>query len=67
MKRFHLIKTVTAGGAVFVRHGSKHDWYKNVETGMQQAIPRHNDINEMLAKSIIKKLSNDYMIGDGVV
>ena len=61
MKRVHLIKTVTAGGAVFVRHGGKHDWYKNVQTGVQQPIPRHNDINEMLAKSIIKKLSNKYI------
>jgi predicted RNA binding protein YcfA (HicA-like mRNA interferase family) len=56
MKRGLLIKTVTSGGAVFVRHGGKHDWYRNIQTGVQQPIPRHNDINEMLAKSIIKKL-----------
>jgi predicted RNA binding protein YcfA (HicA-like mRNA interferase family) len=60
MKRDLLIKTVTSGGAAFVRHGGKHDWYKNIQTGVQQPIPRHNDINEMLAKSIIKKLSNRY-------
>ena len=60
MKRDLLIKTVTSGGAVFVRHGGRHDWYKNIQTGMQQPIPRHNDINEILAKSIIKKLSNKY-------
>ncbi|MCL2073405.1 MAG: type II toxin-antitoxin system HicA family toxin [Marinilabiliaceae bacterium] len=58
MKRNQLIKTITTFGAVFVRHGGKHDWYKNIETGVQQPVPRHNDINEMLAKSIIKKLSN---------
>jgi len=58
MKRLHLIQTVTTNGAVLVRHGGKHDWYKNIQTGVQQPIPRHNDIDEMLAKSIIKKLSN---------
>jgi predicted RNA binding protein YcfA (HicA-like mRNA interferase family) len=58
MKRVQLIKTVTRGGAVFVRHGGNHDWYRNGLTGAQQPIPRHNEINEMLAKSIIKKLSN---------
>jgi len=51
---------VTTGGAVFVRHGGNHDWYQNVQTGVQQPIPRYNEINEMLAKSIIKKLSNQY-------
>ena len=60
MKRVNLIKTVTTNGAVLLRHGGKHDWYKNVKTGVQQPIPRHNEINEMLAKSIIKKLSNQY-------
>ena len=63
MKRGHLIKTITRGGAVFVRHGGNHDWYKNNQTGVQQPIPRHNDINEMLAKSIIKKLSNQFQEG----
>jgi nitrate reductase beta subunit len=40
-----------------VRHGGNHDWYKNVETGVGQSIPRHKEVNETLAKSIIKKLS----------
>ena len=37
--------------------------YKNVQTVVQQPIPRHTEINEMLAKSIIKKLSNHYQQG----
>ena len=61
MKRGLLIKTITSNGAVLVRHGGNHDWYKNIQTGMQQPVPRHNEINEMLAKSIIKKLSNQYI------
>ena len=39
------------------------DWYKNIQTGVQQPIPRHHEINEMLAKSIIKKLSHQFQQG----
>jgi predicted RNA binding protein YcfA (HicA-like mRNA interferase family) len=59
MKKNDLVKAITANGAVFIRHGGKHDWYKNIQTGVQQAVPRHNEINEILAKSIIKKLSKE--------
>jgi len=40
-----------------VRHGGKHDWYSNPLTGMSQPVPRHREINEVLAKRIIKMLS----------
>jgi len=43
---------------VLVRHGGSHDWYSNPNTKQSQLIPRHNEINENLAKSIIKKLSD---------
>jgi len=45
-------------GCILIRHGSNHDWFQNPETGMFQPVPRHNDINEHLAKQIIKRLSN---------
>jgi hypothetical protein len=41
-----------------IRHGGKHDWYQNPNTKMAQPVPRHNEINENLAKHIIKKLSD---------
>ena len=59
MKRKDLIKKITDAGAVFVRHGGAHDWYKNPQTKTSQPIPRHNEINENLAKHIIKKLSSE--------
>ena len=31
-------------GAVFIRHGSNHDWYKNNETGIAESVPRHQEI-----------------------
>lgn len=56
MKRRDLIRRIEELGAVFIRHGAKHDWYQNPATKMAQPVPRHAEINEMLAKSIIRKL-----------
>lgn len=44
-------------GCVLVRHGGSHDWYTNPQTKQSQPVPRHAEINENLAKHIIKKLS----------
>lgn len=52
-----LIRRIEEAGAVFIRHGGKHDWYQNPTTKVAQPVPRHTEINEMLAKSIIRKLS----------
>jgi predicted RNA binding protein YcfA (HicA-like mRNA interferase family) len=57
MKRLDLIRKVEEQGAIFVRHGGKHDWFQNPATKVSQPIPRHTEINEMLARSILKKLS----------
>jgi predicted RNA binding protein YcfA (HicA-like mRNA interferase family) len=60
MKRRELIKRLEEMGCVLVRHGGKHDWYTNQNTKQSQPVPRHKEINENLAKSIIKKLTTDY-------
>jgi len=57
MKRRELIKKLEEMGCILVRHGGSHDWYTNPETKQSQPIPRHVEINEQLAKSIIKRLS----------
>jgi len=57
MKRIELIRIIEKSGARFVRHGSDHDWYKNHQTGVAEAVPRHRDIKELLVKKIIKRLS----------
>ena len=57
MKKGELLKRLKAQGCVFVKHGKKHDVYINPRTGLEERIPRHNDINELLAKIIIRKLS----------
>jgi predicted RNA binding protein YcfA (HicA-like mRNA interferase family) len=57
MKRSDLIRTIEKSGAVFIRNGSNHDWYKNMKTGIAEAVPRHREIKEHLAKKIIKRLA----------
>lgn len=46
-------------GCTLTRHGGRHDWYTNPATRQSQPIPRHTEINENLAKSILKKLGTE--------
>jgi len=57
MKRKELIHQLTSAGCVLVRSGSRHDLYKNPVTGKKQPVPRHNEIDENLARHIIRELS----------
>jgi mRNA interferase HicA len=59
VKRRDLIKKLEDLGCIFIRHGGKHDWYQNPNTKISQPVPRHREIQEQLAKHIIKMLSND--------
>lgn len=53
MKYRDLIRLLEKNGFVYVRNGGNHDIYSNgVKT---EAVPRHNEINERLAKAIIKR------------
>jgi hypothetical protein len=58
MKRFDLIRRIEKEGCIFIRHGHRHDWYQNPKTGVCQPIPRHREINEYLARHIIRKLQD---------
>jgi hypothetical protein len=55
MKRLDLNRTIAGYGCIVVRHGGKHDWYRNLLTGVSQPVPRHK---EGLARHIIRMLSN---------
>jgi len=57
MKRNLLLKEINKRGAVFIRHGGKHDIYRNPKTGAIEQIPRHSDIEEGIARNIIKRFS----------
>ena len=59
MKRADQIRTIEDFGCVLVRHGGKHDWYRNPTTRVSQPVPRHREVKEHLARHIIKMLSNE--------
>lgn len=53
MKRRDLIKMFEKKGWWLLKHGGNHDIYTN-GTDIEP-VPRHKEINEMTAKSIIKR------------
>jgi predicted RNA binding protein YcfA (HicA-like mRNA interferase family) len=57
VKRRELIQQIEALGCVLIGHGGKHDWYQNPRTRIAQPVPRHREIHEFLARSVLKKLS----------
>ena len=59
MKRLDLICRLEKVGCVLFRHGGRHDIYHNPKTGNSEPVPRHREINEVLAKRIIRRLSSD--------
>ncbi len=56
MQRLDLIRKLKEQDCVPIHHGGKHDWYQNPQTKICQPVPRHREIKEFLAKSILKKL-----------
>ncbi|MGA3095749.1 MAG: type II toxin-antitoxin system HicA family toxin [Bryobacteraceae bacterium] len=58
MKRADPIRRLEASGCLLVRHGGKHDWYCNSKSGVPQPVPRHREVNEIVAKHILKKLAD---------
>lgn len=57
MKKRDLEKKLTSLGWKFYRHGSAHDiWTNGI---VYESIPRHNEINEPLAKKILRTAVNN--------
>ena len=54
MKRLLLEQRLRALGCEFHRNGGNHDIW-SYENGRKFSFPRHSDINELLAKSMINK------------
>jgi mRNA interferase HicA len=56
LKRDQLLRMLAAGGCELLRHGGRHDIYVNPRTGCFWPVPRHREIDEALAKHILKYL-----------
>ncbi|MCX6877415.1 MAG: type II toxin-antitoxin system HicA family toxin [Verrucomicrobia bacterium] len=57
MKRRDLVAALEQAGCVLLPHGSRHDIYHNPQSGRSQPVPRHGEINERLARKILKDLT----------
>ncbi len=54
MKRRRLEKKLRSLGWRLLRHGGNHDVWTNAGETKTEYIPRHSDINEALAKAILR-------------
>ncbi len=59
MKRRDLVKKLTKAGCELLRHGGKHDIYHNPSSGRSETVPRHREINELLARKILRSLIDE--------
>lgn len=62
MKRRDLEKKLSELGWQFDRHGGNHDVWTNGKEF--EPLPRHNEINEYLAKKILKKAKANPPVGE---
>ncbi|MBU4055149.1 MAG: type II toxin-antitoxin system HicA family toxin [Proteobacteria bacterium] len=59
MKRKDLEKMLRIAGCYLKRQGGSHSLWTNPKTGVIEAVPRHREIKESLAKKILKNLNAD--------
>ena len=57
MKRQALLKHLRHQGCILKRKGASHSLWENPSTGQIEAVPRHTEIPNVLAKKICKGLS----------
>lgn len=56
MRRGELEKRLRIAGCFLKREGSSHSLWINPKSGVIEAVPRHTEIKEPLAKKILKSL-----------
>lgn len=56
MKRQDLIRFPEQHGCSLLREGGRHSVYVNRGAGKSSAVPRHREINEILAREICRDL-----------
>jgi mRNA interferase HicA len=56
MKTDGLLRHLRRYGCVLRREGSEHSLWENPQTGHMEAVPRHKEVANLLAKKICRKL-----------
>jgi predicted RNA binding protein YcfA (HicA-like mRNA interferase family) len=59
MKRRDLEHRLRIAGCYLKREGGSHSLWINPQTGVLEAVPRHNEIKEPLARKILRNLGAD--------
>jgi len=54
MKRRELLRHLASHGCSLLREGGKHSWWHNPSQNKRSAIPRHNEVNDHLARKICR-------------
>ena len=57
MKRGDLLRHLRQHGCILKREGGSYSIWFNPETGHSEAVPRHIEVSNMLARSICRNLS----------
>ncbi|MEP7010643.1 MAG: type II toxin-antitoxin system HicA family toxin [Acidobacteriota bacterium] len=56
MKRRDLLAHLSAYGCALLREGARHSWWSHLHLGYRSAVPRHREINDLLARKICQDL-----------
>ena len=56
MKRRDLIRHLQQNGCELIREGSRHSWWGHTSKNTRSAVPRHNEIKEVMVRKICKDL-----------
>ena len=56
MKKADLEKKLRKAGCFLKREGASHSLWMNPKTGVVEAVPRHKEIKEPLAKKILRNI-----------
>lgn len=56
MKRNFLISYIVKNGCIFIREGAKHSVFFNPLVKRSSTVPRHNEIDDFLARKICRDL-----------
>ena len=57
MKRNSLLRLLRKHGCYLKREGREHSLWINPKTGAVEAVPRHTEVSNQLAKKICRNLS----------
>ncbi len=57
MRQRELLRHLRRNGCYLKRQGKEHELWSNPRTGWVEAVPRHSEISDLLARKICRNLS----------